>query len=302
MITARVQGTPYTSFSSIFKAITPAFEHTYAADFERVMARSEKTAAERSGRSSSRGISIPRNSGSKSRDNIAAMANDSLDEDYDVDDSGSPGQGLYTRRHSHLPIDESSHGSLKWDKTGSDGSNKIDKADWMKGDLVASPELLVHAVSPVTGGVTSLDLRKEGFVDGLGSWTLSASADVVHFLPIFVVLYSLADLCKFLPPVWFNSSLLHPSSFSQLTSPRPLYPPQSSSFASCSLNHTPSPPHVRLTSRRIHLKIPSNTSPTKSGLRIRKVGITPDQSMKPFGEDMKLVGKVGFRVRTKGGK
>lgn len=103
MITARVQGTPYTSFSSIFKAITPAFEHTYAADFERVMARSEKTAAERSGRSSSRGISIPRNSGSKSRDNIAAMANGSLDEDYDVDDSGSPGQGLYTRRHSHLP-------------------------------------------------------------------------------------------------------------------------------------------------------------------------------------------------------
>lgn len=116
------------------------------------------------------------------------MANGSLDEDYDVDDSGSPGQGLYTRRHSHLPIDKSSHGSLKWDKTGSDGSNKIDKADWMKGDLVASRELLVHAVSPVTGGVTSLDLRKEGFVDGLGSWTLSASADVVHFLPIFVVL------------------------------------------------------------------------------------------------------------------
>lgn len=225
MITARVQGTPYTSFSSIFKAITPAFEHTYAADFERVMARSEKTAAERSGRSSSRGISIPRNSGSKSRDNIAAMANDSLDEDYDVDDSGSPGQGLYTRRHSHLPIDESSHGSLKWDKTGSDGSNKIDKADWMKGDLVASPELLVHAVSPVTGGVTSLDLRKEGFVDGLGSWTLSASADV--FSIASVILLSINIPAPSVSTTIFLVRLLLSQSYT-ITSPRtPDEPPHS---------------------------------------------------------------------------
>lgn len=304
MITARVQGIPYTSFSSIFKAITPpAFEHTYAADFERVMARSEKTAAERSKRPSSRDNSVPRNSGSKSRDNIATVANSSLNEDYDVDDSGSHGQGLYTRRHSHLPIDESSRGRLKWHKPGSSGSDKIDKTDWMKGDLVASRELLVHAVSPVTGGVTSLDLRKEGFVDGLGSWTLSASADVVRFLPISVALLILSLICaNFFPPLWFNSSPLHLSSFSPLTSPHPLHPPQSSSSVSCSLNHTASPPHVPLTSRRIYLKIPSNTSSTKSGLRIRKAVITRGQSMKPFGEDMKLVGKVGWRVRIKDGK
>ncbi|AFR95678.2 hypothetical protein C343_03784 [Cryptococcus neoformans C23] len=224
MITARVQGIPYTSFSSIFKAITPpAFEHTYAADFERVMARSEKTAAERSKRPSSRDNSVPRNSGSKSRDNIATVANSSLNEDYDVDDSGSHGQGLYTRRHSHLPIDESSRGRLKWHKPGSSGSDKIDKTDWMKGDLVASRELLVHAVSPVTGGVTSLDLRKEGFVDGLGSWTLSASADV--FSIASVILLSINIPAPSASTTIFLVRLLLSQSYS-ITSPRtPNQPP-----------------------------------------------------------------------------
>ncbi|KIR78366.1 hypothetical protein I305_04435 [Cryptococcus gattii E566] len=178
IIIARVQGIPHTSFSSIFKtATTPTFMHTHWADFEQVMARSEKMATERSGRASPRGASVPRNANSKSRGNIVAMTNISLNEDGDVDESGSHGQGLYIRR-SHFPIDELSRGGLTRDKLGSSGSGKPDKADWMKGELIALRELLVHAVSPVTGGVIPLDLRKDGFVDGLGTWIFSASADV----------------------------------------------------------------------------------------------------------------------------
>lgn len=192
IIIARVQGIPYTSFSSIFKTATaPTFMHTHWADFERVMARSEKMATERSGRASPRGASVPRNANSKSRDNIVAMTSIPLNEGGDVDESGSHGQGLYIRR-SHFPIDELSRGGLTRDKLGSNGSGKPDKADWMKGELIALRELLVHAVSPVTGGVIPLDLRKNCFVDGLGTWTFSASADVVRFS---------SHLCGF-----FNSS------------------------------------------------------------------------------------------------
>lgn len=197
IIIARVQGIPYTSFSSIFKtATTPTFMHTHWADFERVMARSEKMAIERSGRASPRGASVPRNANSKSRDNIVAMTNISLNEDGDVDESGSHGRGLYIRR-SHFPIDELSRGGHTRDKLGSSGSGKPDKADWMKGELVALRELLVHAVSPVTGGVTPLDLRKNGFVDGLGTWIFSASADVVRFTSHLCDSWIfLADLCN----------------------------------------------------------------------------------------------------------
>ncbi|XAO25735.1 hypothetical protein I312_104564 [Cryptococcus bacillisporus CA1280] len=187
IIIARVQGIPYTSFSSIFKTATaPTFMHTHWADFERVMARSEKMATERSGRASPRGASVPRNANSKSRDNIVAMTSIPLNEGGDVDESGSHGQGLYIRR-SHFPIDELSRGGLTWDKLGSNGSGKPDKADWMKGELIALRELLVHAVSPVTGGVIPLDLRKNGFVDGLGTWTFSASADVFSISSVILL-------------------------------------------------------------------------------------------------------------------
>lgn len=57
-----------------------------------------------------------------------------------------------------------------------------EKHGWMKGDLVASRGLILHANPSPTGGVNQLDVRKEGFVDGLGSWRFSASADVVRSL------------------------------------------------------------------------------------------------------------------------
>ena len=64
---------------------------------------------------------------------------------------------------------------------GENKDERTEKNGWMKGDLVASRGLILHANPSPTGGVNQLDVRKEGYVDGLGSWRFSASADVVSF-------------------------------------------------------------------------------------------------------------------------
>jgi hypothetical protein len=49
----------------------------------------------------------------------------------------------------------------------------------MKGDLCVQRFMLVHANPSPTGGISQLDIRKEGLVEGIGSWRFSASAEVV---------------------------------------------------------------------------------------------------------------------------
>ena len=109
---------------------------------------------------------------------------------------GSPTlNGLYHRRSSFDVVDRSGTISpaippLALPGTGDDGAScsrsvggkkeeRDEKHGWMKGDLIASRGLILHANPSPTGGVNQLDVRKEGFVDGLGSWRFSASADVV---------------------------------------------------------------------------------------------------------------------------
>ena len=41
---------------------------------------------------------------------------------------------------------------------------------------------MVHANPSPTGGVTQLDIRKEGYVAGLGPWRFSATSDVVNIV------------------------------------------------------------------------------------------------------------------------
>jgi hypothetical protein len=53
------------------------------------------------------------------------------------------------------------------------------KEGWLKGDLHASRSLLVYANPNPSGGVTHLEIRKEGAVEGLGPWRLSLTSDVV---------------------------------------------------------------------------------------------------------------------------
>ncbi|WVQ99930.1 hypothetical protein IAU59_007073 [Kwoniella sp. CBS 9459] len=71
--------------------------------------------------------------------------------------------------------------------TPSNHTSKSEKNDWMKGDLFASRGLVVHANPSRSGGVTQLELRKEGFVDGLGSWKFTATAEVFSISAVILL-------------------------------------------------------------------------------------------------------------------
>ncbi|KAL7423927.1 hypothetical protein Q5752_001512 [Cryptotrichosporon argae] len=62
--------------------------------------------------------------------------------------------------------------------TGSGSDGRSEKTGWLKGDISAVRGLVVHALPSASGGVYELDVRKEGYVPGLGSWRFTASADV----------------------------------------------------------------------------------------------------------------------------
>lgn len=192
------------SFSSIFKFKTLSSSLPSStsgipniADFERVIARSDKFAADIAlGRarsaSTSRSVASDRVSSPEpgtDRPSIDGQA---------VNDSGSPPfDGLYTRRRSSdispvstplslaSSLPEPSFGPLFGN---SDGSTQSEKIDWLHGDLKGSRRLSIYAVSPFTGGVSQLDVRKEGSVDGLGSWKFSAAAEVVSLQKLAVLM------------------------------------------------------------------------------------------------------------------
>ncbi|WVR07466.1 hypothetical protein IAU60_004508 [Kwoniella sp. DSM 27419] len=220
IITARVEGiTAASSFSSMFKAASPpALDPSIPnrSDFERVIARSDKLASAPSG-------SLGRSGGTGSRESLLGISGLSLEDNTAVGDDasaiavgeGSPSVvGLYTtRRHSFdqnpspriPPLSLGPHTQSPEDERGSPLANvgsrpeisptssfgpsspKTEKAGWMKGDLYASRPLMVHANDSHYGGVTSLDLRKEGFVDGLGTWRFAASGDVFSIGSVFLL-------------------------------------------------------------------------------------------------------------------
>jgi hypothetical protein len=201
ILTARVEGIPASGITAFFKHTSSSpsaipSDIPFKEDFDAVIARSDKLAHD---------LALSR---SHSRDSLStaigglglSTSPPELDDSAIAIGEGSPTlTGLYTRRQSsdiqHPPVLNlsPSHGSspLSGDAIADDrrsimssGSNydaahRSEKTGWMKGDLLASRSLIVHANPSPTGGVNQLDLRKEGFVDGLGSWRFAASADVV---------------------------------------------------------------------------------------------------------------------------
>lgn len=206
ILTARVEGIPASGITAFFKHTSSSpsaipSDIPFKEDFDAVIARSDKLAHD---------LALSR---SHSRDSLStaigglglSTSPPELDDSAIAIGEGSPTlTGLYTRRQSsdiqHPPVLNlsPSHGSspLSGDAIADDrrsimssGSNydaahRSEKTGWMKGDLLASRSLIVHANPSPTGGVNQLDLRKEGFVDGLGSWRFAASADVVSIASI----------------------------------------------------------------------------------------------------------------------
>ena len=190
ILTARVEGIPASSgILSLFgskRETAPLLESRipFKEDFEEVIARSDKLASDLA---AGRKIASPPGS-------PILPASDLPDSPSGHDGGGSPKlKGLYTRRQSSdmqrpssadMARSGSGHGSVGDDArsigTGSlSGDGRTEKAGWLKGDLTASRFLLVHANPSPSGDVTRLDLRKEGFVDGLSSWRFTAISDVV---------------------------------------------------------------------------------------------------------------------------
>ncbi|WVQ81909.1 hypothetical protein IAT38_004036 [Cryptococcus sp. DSM 104549] len=209
ILTARIEGIPAsTSFSAFFKSTaTTAMldpEIPRVEDFEAVIARSDRVAAGLNNRSRSGSMTSPMARAATSRESLLQLRDMSLEDASDEASAiavgeGSPSiVGLYTRRQSsdvapsqHPPplspqsLDENERPLGLSSPPLS--TQKTEKAGWMKGDLCASRELVVHANPSRTGGVTQLDLRKEGFVDGLGSWRFSASADTFSISSVILI-------------------------------------------------------------------------------------------------------------------
>ena len=208
IITATVEGCQSTSgLFSFFKPTPPKQENVHMGDihtkedFDLVIARSEKVnqdlAIQRTNSIGS--IGSPRGI-SPQLPNVTLPGSPLLDDSalaLDGYEAASPScGGLYHRRLSS-DFERVRPMSLSGSKLADDGGSihtpanvndpKGDKASWLKGDLRSVRSLLVHANPSPTGGVTQLDLRKEGRVDHLGPWRFTATSDVVSVHPIHLL-------------------------------------------------------------------------------------------------------------------
>lgn len=186
IITARVEGIPASKgILSMFTVKQHAASHIsghipFKEDFEAVIARSDKLANDLAA-----GKKIASPPGSP----ILPAADLPVEHGSPHEaGSGSPKLlGLYTRRQSSDSPRPSQaellprHEPDNWSSTQSiGGDGRTEKAGWLKGDICAVRFLLVHANPSPTGDVSRLDLRKEGFVQGLNSWRFTATSEVVR--------------------------------------------------------------------------------------------------------------------------
>jgi len=227
MLTARVEGIPSKSMTSMFKGKEPASDVQFKEDFDNVIQRSTDMVQDMGlQRQSSRGsvssasgvngattsfnsLSLERSNSSSGREEGGLLF---------AGGEGSPTlTGLYHRRSSNeslqrppllslgssplaCAIDDSDRDSVRSVNTVGE-TPKSEKNGWLKGDLIASRGLIIHANPSTHGGVPDLNIRKEGFVDGLGGWRFMVSADVVSPLPV-----TSRDKSLISPQVYYLSS------------------------------------------------------------------------------------------------
>jgi len=196
ILTARVEGIPSTSITkNLFRTEAPAISAAipFKEDFETVIARSDKLVQD----TTSQRLSSRRQSSSSAL--APPMRSLALSDETSPDDSalafgeGSPLlSGLYHRRQSsdiqNIPplalgsstIADDARSIHSVRSSAGESSARSEKTGWLKGDLLTTRSLIIHANPSPSGGVTDLDLRKEGYVAGLGSWRFTATSDVVR--------------------------------------------------------------------------------------------------------------------------
>ncbi|TYJ52586.1 hypothetical protein B9479_006794 [Cryptococcus floricola] len=268
------------SFSTILKSTSYlSSEIPFVADFERVISRSDKAEAKARARTGSESASGGERSRSRAGSGSGFLGRErsgsgntleSPDDLYvqrmSLGYSSGEGEeestviavgtktpctgGLYTRRQSSdhtMPLptparsnSSSSPSSLDRFRSSSP-SQPSEKTGWMKGDLVASKSMCLHAISPVTGGVVPLNLRREGFADGMGIWKFKAVADVFSISSVFLLSYNVPAPSP--STTIFLFRLILAQSYSVVSPRTPNDPP-----------HVPEPPkqHVLYQIGRVH--------------------------------------------------
>ena len=211
ILTGRVDGIDSKShFGSIFRmetgsTISQSPDIPYKEDFDAVIARSDQLAQEqasskRSSRQPTRGPSFsaatplrasPR-SIPKALSPPAPVGHISSspspptpDETVTALEKGSPAlNGLYHRSQISHMQPTTSHAETRSifsvQSSFSDSGPRTENQGWIKGALHASRGLAVHANPSSNPGVSVLNIRKEGFADGLGSWRFTLSSDSVR--------------------------------------------------------------------------------------------------------------------------
>jgi hypothetical protein len=191
IFTARVEGVPASSgmISMFTKKMEPRSVNIegrvpHKEDFEIVIARSDKLAADLA---SGKRVPSPRSSPVLSPRGLPVMRDQEDDSAIAVGGDESPASviGLYTRRQSFDMARTSSIGS-EGDRSSVNyiaaNETRTEKSGWLTGDICVQRFMLVHANPSPMGGISQLDLRKEGFVQGIGSWRFSAVAEVVSLI------------------------------------------------------------------------------------------------------------------------
>lgn len=198
ILTARVEGVPQGRLVNMFKSrdIPIQGDIPFLGDFQAVIARSDKIAHEQAqamSRDRSRdgspslspliaglGIDQPPSPLATPQDEIAITFGDvaspvhglyhrRLSTDLVLPQGGSPGRPSPLRRDTDAMSIASRASSIE--------GSKSEKMGWLVGDICGIRNFKVHANPSPTSGVYQLDIRKEGYVEGLGPWRFSITSD-----------------------------------------------------------------------------------------------------------------------------
>lgn len=203
ILTARVEGVPQGRLGSIFKSKGVPIQGSipFLADFQAVIARSDKIAQEQA-------MAMSRDRSREGSPSLSPMMSGMNNLGLDVPpsplatpldegvitfgDAPPPVHGLYHRRLSSSDIptlagtgSPSRSSPLRRDtdnvsiasRASSIEGGKTERQGWLVGDICSIRRLQIHANPSNSSGVYQLDIRKEGYVEGLGPWRFSATSE-----------------------------------------------------------------------------------------------------------------------------
>lgn len=225
LLTARIEGLPTTSKFGMFKSreVPVQGDVPFLADFQVVIGRSDKI----SGSGSRRGSVTSRNGGdsptlsplmsgmglsdsasvhseeaiafgsdANSTPQLRGLYHRRQSSDMNMSPGGSPGasagagaNGSASPPYTAIPANvrrDSDAVSLASSVRSTD-TTRSEKNGWLVGDISVLRKLKVHSNPSGSNGVQQLDLRKEGYVEGLGPWRFLATSEALSIASVMLI-------------------------------------------------------------------------------------------------------------------